>query len=226
MKTDMLPQPPPDVNPTAPLVHTHHLIPARCEDLWGLMARAEDVLGVLTLYLSCQSRWKCLGLLMAHTDCHKNLSFTAAPTSKSLETSPVIPRGDEKGEVKREKDKWPPVLLCPDSSLEHPFPKWIDPTSWWTPWVATAEALMRLLQQRSRWWQQTDYSVRHKSHVSLIPLTPPDVYFHDEMSSYEASCLMDYETYKTNSSECFKWIKTPALEKWMSSGFPISRLAA
>lgn len=126
MKTDMLPQPPPDVNPTAPLVHTHHLIPARCEDLWGLMARAEDVLGVLTLYLSCQSRWKCLGLLMAHTDCHKNLSFTAAPTSKSLETSPVIPRGDEKGEVKREKDKWPPVLLCPDSSLEHPFPKWVD----------------------------------------------------------------------------------------------------
>lgn len=24
---------------------------------------------------------------------------------------------------------------------------------------------------------------------------------------------MDYETYKTNSSECFKWIKTQALEK-------------
>lgn len=169
----MLPQQHPDVNPTARLVHTHHLIPACCEDLWGLMARAEDVLGVLMLYLSCQSRWKCLGLLMAHRDCHKNISFIAAPISKCLETNPVTPRGDKKGEEKREKDKWPVVLLCPDSPLGRPFPEWVDPTSWWTLWVATAEALTRLLQQRLRLWQQTDYSVRHKSHVSLILLTPP-----------------------------------------------------
>lgn len=83
-----------------------------------------------------------------HRECHKNISFIAAPISESLETNPVTHRGDEEGEEKREKDKWPVVLLCPDSPLGHPFLKWVDPTSRWTPWVATAEAQTRLLQHR------------------------------------------------------------------------------
>lgn len=70
------------------------------EGLWP--GRAGDVLHMLTLHLGCQSRWKCLGLLMAHKEFHKNKYFLTTLISKSLETNPVTHRGDKEGEEERE----------------------------------------------------------------------------------------------------------------------------
>lgn len=141
------------------------------EGLWPELSK--DILGMCMFYLSCQSRWDCLGLFsvtLSQRMSQKHIFYSCSYFQESGNKSSHPQRGERK-ERERQMACCPAVSwLSPRASISqvgrpHIMVNTVGGHSWGSDETPAT--------QRLRLWQQTDYSVHHKSHVSLIPLTPP-----------------------------------------------------
>ena len=123
-----------NVNPTASLAHTRHLIPCLVwrslraySQGWGCARYANASPGPsvkveMPRFINGSQR-------MLQKQIFYNYSYFQESRNH---------RGDKEGE--EERNKWPVFLLCHASPVGCPFPEWVDPTWGWTLWRAAAEA--------------------------------------------------------------------------------------